>query len=161
MLVITTTTVRFIKANIHQEYLGTLADPTRPLLHDLEIERSRPIDMTKDEGVSQLLSAMEALIDDYNMHMKPLLDKRLPRPDNPLPHEQMLTPPHEKIVSPPPHQQIARSTPEKILKQRNPNCVSKTPSSRSSLTKISNYKCASQDRISKAQYQRPQTSKLD
>lgn len=117
--------------------------------------------MTKDEGVSELLSAMSALIDDYNMHMKPLLDKRLPTPESPLPYEQKLIPPHEKVVSPLPHQQIARSTPDKILKQKSPNCVSKKPSIRSSPTKINNYKCASQDRISKARYQRPQISKLN
>lgn len=80
----TATTIRFIKADITLEYLKTLEDPTMPLQHDLVIKKSIPIDMTKDESVPQLITAMAALVDDFTMHVDPLLAKRLPVPMNPI-----------------------------------------------------------------------------
>lgn len=83
-MIATTTTIRFIKAHITLEYLKTLEDPTIPLQHDLVIKKSIPIDMTKDESVPQLLAAMAALVDDFTMHVDPLLAKRLPVPMSPI-----------------------------------------------------------------------------
>lgn len=83
-MIATKTPIRFIKAHITLEYLKTLEDPTIPLQHDLVIEKSIPIDMTKDESVPQLITAMAALVDDFTMHVDPLLAKRLSVPMNPI-----------------------------------------------------------------------------
>lgn len=80
----TNTTIGFIKAHITLEYLKALEDPTLPLLHDLIIKKSIPIDITKDGSVLQLLAAMAALVNDFAMHVEPLLAKRLPVPMNPI-----------------------------------------------------------------------------
>lgn len=83
-MVATNTTIRFIKAHITLEYLKTLEDPTTPLQHDLVIKRSIPIDMTNNESVPHLIAAMAALVDDFTMHVDPLLAKRFPVPINPI-----------------------------------------------------------------------------
>jgi len=84
LMIATTTTIRFIKAHITLDYLRTLEDPTIPLQHDLVIKKSIPIDMTKDESVPHLIAAMAALVDDFTMHVDPLLAKRIPVPMNPI-----------------------------------------------------------------------------
>lgn len=83
-MIVASTTIRFLKAHITLDYLKTLEDPTLPLPHDLIIEKSIPIDMTKDESVPQLLAAMATVIDDFTIHVRPLLAKRLPVPMNPI-----------------------------------------------------------------------------
>lgn len=83
-MIATTTTIRFIKAHITLDYLRTLEDPTIPLQHDLVIKKSIPIGMTKDESVPHLIAAMAALVDDFTMHVDPLLAKRIPVPMNPI-----------------------------------------------------------------------------
>lgn len=52
--------------------------------------------MTKDEGVSQLLSAMSALIDNCNTHMKLRLANKLTALDSPQPYEQTARSMYEK-----------------------------------------------------------------
>lgn len=42
------------------------------------------MDITKDGSVLQLPAAMVALVDDFTMHVDPLLAKRLPAPMNPI-----------------------------------------------------------------------------
>lgn len=83
-MIATNTTIRFIKAHITLEYLKTLEDPTTPLQQDLVIKRAIPIDMTNNENVPQLIAAMAAVVDDFTMHVDPLLAKRLPVPINPI-----------------------------------------------------------------------------